>query len=409
MSTQADAEPLTSSPSRGENNTVAPILGAISFSHMLNDMMQSLIVAIYPILKGGFDLSFVQIGLITLTYQLTASLFQPLVGHITDKHPLPYSLPAGMAFTCCGLLLLSVAPSYGVLLLAAALVGTGSSIFHPESSRVARMAAGKRPGLAQSIFMVGGHFGTSMGPLLAAWVVVPHGRDSVAWFALAALLAFSILLQVGRWYARNHATRGKSHLSQLPTHAPSAGRVRVALLVLGALIFSKYFYLASITSYYTFYLMHTFDVSVQSAEVHLFLFMAAVACGVIIGGPIGDRIGRKWVIWISILGAAPFTLALPHVDLFWTGVLSVVIGVIIASAFPAIIVYAQELMPARIGMISGLFYGLAFGMGGIGAAVLGYVADLNGVGYVYELCSFLPLLGILAVFLPNLRMTPQDG
>lgn len=405
MSAQAETESLASSPANQANGTVAPVLGAISFSHLLNDMMQSLIVAIYPLLKGGFDLSFVQIGLITLTYQLTASLFQPLVGHITDRHPLPYSLPAGMAFTCCGLLLLSVAPTYAILLLAAALVGTGSSIFHPESSRVARMAAGKRPGLAQSIFMVGGHFGTSLGPLLAAWVVVPHGRGSVAWFALAALLAFVVLLQVGHWYGRNHATRGKAHLRDITSHAPSVGRVRAALLVLGVLIFSKYFYLASITSYYTFYLMHTFEVSIQSAEVHLFLFMASVAAGVVAGGPIGDRIGRKWVIWISILGVAPFTLALPYVDLFWTTILSVVIGFVIASAFPAIIVYAQELVPTRIGMISGLFYGLAFGMGGIGAAILGYLADLKSIDYVYHLCSFLPLLGVLAVLLPNLRMT----
>lgn len=407
MAIHADTDTLTKHSATDDSGTVAPVLGAISFSHMLNDMMQSLIVAIYPILKGGFDLSFIQIGLITLAYQLTACLFQPLVGYITDRHPLPYSLPAGMAFTCCGLLLLSVAPSYGLLLLAAALVGTGSSIFHPESSRVARMAAGKRPGLAQSVFMVGGHFGSSMGPLLAAWIVVPHGRGSVAWFALGALLAFIVLLQVGRWYGRNHATRGKAHLREQPEQPPSASRVRIALLVLGVLIFSKYFYLASITSYYTFYLMHAFDVSLISAEVHLFLFMAAVACGVVIGGPIGDRIGRKWVIWISILGVAPFTLALPHVDLFWTGVLSVVIGVIIASAFPAIIVYAQELVPKHIGMISGVFYGLAFGMGGIGAAVLGYLADLEGVGYVYQLCAFLPLLGMFAVFLPNLHMTPQ--
>src|SRR5690625_3330928 len=356
MSVHADSESLPKSSLGRENDTVVPVLGAISFSHLLNDMMQSLIVAIYPLLKGGFDLSFVQIGLITLTYQFSASLFQPLVGHITDRHPLPYSLPVGMAFTCCGLLLLSQAPNYGLLLLAAALVGTGSSIFHPESSRVARMAAGRRPGLAQSIFMVGGNFGTSLGPLLAAWVVVPPGRGSVARFSLAALLAFTVLLQFGRWYARNHGTRGKAHLRQRPAHAPSDGRVRTALLVLGVLIFSKYFYLASITSYYTFYLMHTFGVSVQSAEVHLFLFMASVACGVIAGGPIGDRVGRKWVIWVSILGVAPFTLALPHVGLTATGILSAVIGILLASAFPAIIVYAQDLMPNRIGAVSGLFY-----------------------------------------------------
>ncbi len=407
MRTPADVAPLASPASRREMGTVAPVLGAISFSHMLNDMMQSLILAIYPLLKGDFSLSFVQIGLITLTYQLSASLLQPLVGYVTDRRPLPYSLPIGMAFTCCGLLLLSVAPTFAFLLVAAWLVGTGSSVFHPESSRVARMAAGKRPGLAQSVFMVGGNFGTAIGPLLAAWIVVPHGREHVAWFSLAALLAFVVLLQVGRWYARNYTTRGKAHLSERLAHTPSPARVRVALSVLGVLIFSKYFYLASITSYYTFYLMHTFDVSLQSAEVHLFIFMFSVACGVISGGPIGDRIGRKWVIWISILGAAPFTMALPYVNLLWTGVLSAVIGFVLASAFPAIIVYAQELVPTRIGMISGLFYGLAFGMGGIGAAVLGHVADVNGIVYVYHLCSFLPLLGVLAVFLPNLRMTPR--
>ncbi|HET6725015.1 MAG TPA: MFS transporter [Gammaproteobacteria bacterium] len=404
-----DAASSAISASTRHAGTAFPVLGAISFSHLLNDMMQSLIVAIYPLLKGDFALSFIQIGLITLTFQIAGSLLQPLVGHVTDRRPLPYSLPIGMAFTCCGLLLLAIAPNFGMLLLAAALIGTGSSVFHPESSRVARMASGRRPGLAQSVFMVGGNFGSAIGPLLAAWFVIPHGRDSVAWFSLAALLAFTVLLQVGRWYGRHYATRGRAHLHEKPARAPSPGRVRIALLVLGVLIFSKYFYLASITSYYTFYLMHTFGVSVQSAEVHLFIFMASVACGVMIGGPIGDRIGRKWVIWISILGVAPFTLLLPHVNLFWTGVLSAVIGLILSSAFPAIIVYAQELVPTRIGMISGLFYGLAFGMGGIGAAVLGHVADLYGIGFVYQLCAYLPLLGIFAVLLPNLRMSRETA
>ncbi|HET7674541.1 MAG TPA: MFS transporter [Gammaproteobacteria bacterium] len=387
--------------------TAFPVLGAISFSHLLNDMMQSLIVAIYPLLKGDFGLTFIQIGLITLTYQIAGSLLQPLVGHVTDKKPLPYSLPTGMGFTCCGLLLLANAPNFAMLLLAAALIGTGSSIFHPESSRVARMASGKRPGLAQSVFMVGGNFGSSIGPLLAAWIVIPHGRGAVEWFSLAALAGFIVLLQVGRWYGRNYSTRGKAHLRERPAHAPTRRRAQLALLVLGVLIFSKYFYLASITSYYTFYLMHTFNVSVQNAEVHLFIFMASVACGVMIGGPIGDRIGRKWVIWISILGVAPFTLLLPHANLFWTGVLSAVIGLILSSAFPAIIVYAQELVPTRIGMISGLFYGLAFGMGGIGAAVLGHIADLEGIGFVYRICAYLPLLGIFAAFLPNLKAAHQ--
>jgi FSR family fosmidomycin resistance protein-like MFS transporter len=381
--------------------TAFRVLGAISFSHMLNDMIQSLILAIYPLLKSGFDLSFAQIGLITLTYQLTASLLQPLVGHVADRRALPYSLPVGMGFTLCGLLLLAVAPNFPVLLVAAALVGTGSSVFHPESSRVARMASGGRAGLAQSLFVVGGNFGAALGPLLAAWIVVPHGRGSVAWFSLAALLAIVVLVQVGHWYARHHVVRGKAHLRHTEAPALSRGRVMGALLVLGVLIFSKYFYLASISSYYTFYLMHTFGVSVQNAQVHLFAFLFAVAAGVLIGGPLGDRIGRKWVIWVSILGAAPFTLLLPHANLWWTGVLSVAIGLILSSAFTTIIVYAQELVPQRIGMISGLFYGLAFGMGGIGAAVLGHLADLRGIGYVYQLCAYLPLIGMLTVLLPD--------
>ena len=386
-----------------DSSTTYPILGAISFSHMLNDMMQSLIVAIYPLLKGDFALSFVQVGLITLTYQTMASLLQPLVGHFTDRRPMPYSLPCGMALTGAGLLLLAVAPSFVLLLVAAALIGTGSSIFHPESSRVARMASGRQPGLAQSVFMVGGNLGTSIGPLFAAWLIVPHGRGNVAWFALAALIAFVVLLQVGRWYAQNYATRGRAHLQAIDTLGPSALRVRISLVILVVLIFSKHFYLAGITSYYIFYLMHAFDVSIINAEVHLFVFMFSVACGVIVGGPLGDRIGRKWVIWISIFGVAPFTLLLPHANLFWTGVLSVIIGLILASALPAIIVYAQELVPSRLGMISGVFYGLAFGMGGIGAAVLGYLADLKGIEYVYQVCAFLPLLGVFAIYLPNLH------
>jgi len=386
-----------------DSSTTYPILGAISFSHMLNDMMQSLIVAIYPLLKGDFALSFVQVGLITLPYQTMASLLQPLVGHFPDRRPMPYSLPCGMALTGAGLLLLAVAPSFVLLLVAAALIGTGSSIFHPESSRVARMASGRQPGLAQSVFMVGGNLGTSIGPLFAAWLIVPHGRGNVAWFALAALIAFVVLLQVGRWYAQNYATRGRAHLQAIDTLGPSALRVRISLVILVVLIFSKHFYLAGITSYYIFYLMHAFDVSIINAEVHLFVFMFSVACGVIVGGPLGDRIGRKWVIWISIFGVAPFTLLLPHANLFWTGVLSVIIGLILASALPAIIVYAQELVPSRLGMISGVFYGLAFGMGGIGAAVLGYLADLKGIEYVYQVCAFLPLLGVFAIYLPNLH------
>ena len=397
---------LPSAPAaeHAEPNTEFGIIGAISFSHLLNDMIQSLILAIYPILKGDFHLSFGQIGLITLTYQLTASLLQPLVGMVTDRKPMPFSLPVGMGFTLFGLLLLSVAPSFPVLLIAAALVGTGSSVFHPESSRVARMASGGRHGLAQSLFQVGGNAGSSLGPLLAAWIIVPHGRGSVAWFALAALLAIAVLLQVSRWYSAHHAVRGESRAGHASAITLSRGKVAASLTILGLLIFSKYFYLASISSYYTFFLIHKFGVSVQSAQTHLFVFLFAVAAGSLIGGPIGDRIGRKWVIWVSILGVAPFTMMLPYASLFWTGVLTVVIGLILASAFSAILVYAQELIPGRVGMISGLFFGFAFGMGGIGAAVLGHVADARGIDYVYHLCAFLPLIGVITVFLPNLEI-----
>lgn len=404
-------ETLTSQVPTGEPaqaaapKTVFAVLGAISFSHLLNDMIQSLIVAIYPLLKSSFALDFVQVGMITLTFQVTASLLQPLVGLYTDRRPLPYSLPVGMSFTLSGLLLLAVAPNFPVLLLAAALVGMGSSVFHPESSRVARMASGGRHGLAQSIFQVGGNLGSSLGPLLAAWIVVPHGRGSVGWFSLAALLAIVVLLQVGAWYRRR--LHGERTRPTAPTTAvvPMLPRrtIMMALGVLGLLIFSKYFYLASISSYYTFYLIHTFGVSVQNAQVHLFVFLFAVAAGTVIGGPVGDRIGRKYVIWVSILGVAPFTLLLPYASLQWTGVLTVVIGLILSSAFSAILVYAQELIPGRVGTISGLFFGFAFGMGGIGAAVLGYLADVRGIGYVYHLCAFLPLIGMFTVFLPNIE------
>jgi len=390
------------SPSSTAPRTDYPILGAISFSHLLNDMIQSLILAIYPLLKNDFQLSFGQVGLITLTYQVTASLLQPLIGTVTDRKPMPYSLTVGMGFTLLGLLLLATAPSFQVLLVAAALVGTGSSVFHPESSRVARLASGGQHGLAQSLFQVGGNTGSSLGPLLAAWIIVPHGRGSVAWFSLAALLAMVVLMQVGRWYQLHHVSRSKS-VRHIAHDALSRGKVFACLLVLGLLIFSKYFYLASISSYFTFYLIHTFGLSVQAAQMHLFIFLFAVAAGSLIGGPIGDRVGRKWVIWISILGVAPFTLALPHANLFWTSVLSVVIGLILSSAFSAILVYAQELIPGRVGMISGLFFGFAFGMGGIGAAVLGRVADAHGIDYVYSLCAYLPLIGVLAVFLPDLE------
>jgi FSR family fosmidomycin resistance protein-like MFS transporter len=400
MQTRVETLPASALPAEPPRTAFA-VLGAISFAHLLNDLIQSLILAIYPILKSGFDLSFGQVGLITLTYQLTASLLQPLVGVATDRRPMPYSLPMGMGFTLCGLLLLATAPNFPVLLVAAALVGTGSSVFHPESSRVARMASGGRHGLAQSLFQVGGNTGASLGPLLAAWIIVPHGRGSVAWFSLAALLAIAVLLKVSRWYREHHASRGPARRHHAAVTL-SRGRVLVSLLVLGLLIFSKYFYLASLSSYYTFYLIHHFGVSVQNAQTHLFVFLFAVAAGSLIGGPVGDRIGRKSVIWISILGVAPFSLLLPHANLAWTGVLSVAIGLILSSAFSAILVYAQELLPGRVGMVSGLFFGFAFGMGGIGAAVLGQLADAHGIEYVYRLCAFLPLMGLITVFLPEL-------
>jgi MFS transporter, FSR family, fosmidomycin resistance protein len=383
---------------------VFAVLGAISFCHLLNDMMQALLPAMYPMLKADFGLDFGQVGLITFTFQLTASLLQPVIGAYTDRHPQPFSLMAGMSFTLAGLLLLSVAGSFPVLLLSAGLVGLGSAVFHPESSRVARMASGGQHGLAQSLFQVGGNTGSAIGPLVAAFVVLPRGQSSVAWFSLAALLAIVILYRVGRWYRHHRRPGAAAHaaLAHVETGLP-AGRVRVALIVLVVLIFSKYFYLASLTSYYTFYLIHRFGVSVQSAQIHLFAFLGAVATGTIIGGPVGDRIGRKRVIWGSILGVLPFTLALPYVGLLWTGVLSVIIGLIIASAFSAILVYAQELLPGKVGMISGLFFGLAFGIAGIGAAVLGRLADATSIEFVYRVCSYLPALGLLTGFLPDLE------
>ncbi|MBU6491550.1 MFS transporter [Pandoraea sp.] len=387
-----------------ENATVFGILGAISFSHLLNDMIQSLILAIYPLLKNSFDLSFGQIGLITLTYQMTASMLQPVVGFITDRRPQPYSLPVGMGFTLVGLLLLATAPNFGILLVAAALVGMGSSVFHPESSRVARMASGGRHGLAQSLFQVGGNAGTSLGPLLAALVIAPYGRGTVAWFSLAALLAIFVLIHVSRWYnAHRQGSRGKAATRRAGHAELPRNKVLFSLGILMLLIFSKYFYLASLNSYYTFYLIDKFHLSVQSAQIYLFIFLFSVAVGTLAGGPIGDRVGRKYVIWVSILGVTPFTLALPYANLFWTGVLTVVIGLVLASAFSAILVYAQELVPGKVGMIAGMFFGFAFGMGGIGAAVLGKLADATSIEFVYHVCSFLPLIGVLTALLPNLE------
>jgi MFS transporter, FSR family, fosmidomycin resistance protein len=384
-------------------NPTLRVLCALSASHFVNDMMQSLLLAIYPVLKGKFALSFGQIGLITLTYQLTASLFQPLIGLYTDRRPMPYMLPVGMSSTLCGLVLLGFAPSFSAVLLAAVLIGLGSAVFHPESSRIARFASGGRHGLAQSLFQVGGNMGTAIGPLLAAAFIVPYGQHSVAWFALAALTGVVILLQVSRWYVAQHAVAVASG-PRVATSAPYARGVVVgAIAVLLLLIFSKYFYIAGLSSFYTFYLIEKFGLSVRSAQVHLFVFLFASALGTIAGGPLGDRFGRKPVIWASILGVAPFALMLPHADLFWTTVLTVIIGLVLSSAFSAILVYAQELIPGQVGMVSGLFFGFAFGMGGLGAAVLGKLADRTSIELVYHTIAYLPLLGVVAALLPKRR------
>ena len=384
--------------------TVTAILIAISFSHMLNDTIQSLMPAIYPFLKDHFRLSYTQIGLITLTFQCTASLLQPVVGIVTDRRPQPYSLAVGMGFSLAGLVLLSLASTFAEILLAAALVGLGSAVFHPESSRVARMASGGRYGLAQSTFQVGGNIGSALGPLAAAFIVIPGGQGSIAWFSLVALLAILVLSNVGRWYARQmilHLKAGRAKI--VSHHGLSSRRITASIAVLVILTFSKFFYLASLTSYYTFFLIHKFGLSVQASQLHLFIFLAAVAAGTFFGGPLGDRFGRKMVIWFSILGALPFALMLPYANLFWTGVLSVAIGLIMATAFSTIVVFAQELVPGKVGMISGIFFGIAFGMGGIGAAVLGWMADATSIDFVFKFCSFIPAVGLLTIFLPNLR------
>jgi MFS transporter, FSR family, fosmidomycin resistance protein len=378
------------------------VLGGISFSHFLNDTMQSLIPSVYPIFKESYALDFAQIGLITLAFQFTASLLQPLVGHFTDKKAQPFSLAIGMGFTFFGLLLLSIAHQYGVILIAAALVGLGSAVFHPESARIARLASGGRYGFAQSVFQVGGNLGTSMGPLLAALIVVPFGQPSIAWFSSIAFLAIVILWRIGRWYRPQIAAR-KFAAAEPHPDAPDSRRVKLALVVLVALLFSKQLYVSSLSSYYIFYLIDKFSVSTQAAQLYLFLFLAANAVGVFFGGPLGDRFGRRYVIWFSILGALPFTLALPYAGLYTSAVLTVLIGLIISSATSSIIVFAQELMPHRFGMISGVFFGVAFGIGGLGAAVLGEVADHTGIAFVYQVCAFLPAIGLLAVFLPKMR------
>jgi MFS transporter, FSR family, fosmidomycin resistance protein len=400
VSTQAtEAIPIRVSSAK----TVFPVLWAASFCHLLNDMTQALLPAVYPILRGALDLSFAQVGFLTFVYQVTASLLQPFIGHYTDRRPMPYSLPFGMASSMAGLLTIAFAPSYGVLVVGSMLLGLGSSIFHPESSRIARLASGGSHGLAQSLFQVGGNFGAALGPLAAAFIVLPRGQAGLAWFALAAAAGIVILTALGHWYQQNgHAKR---RASAAPTRHPtlSPGQVSKAMSILIALMFSKFIYLASFTSYYTFYLMDKFGLSTKDAQIYQFVFFTAVAVGTVAGGPIGDRLGRKLVIWVSILGVLPFALLLPHVGLAATAALSVVIGFMIASAFPAIVVYGQELMPGRVGMASGLFFGFAFGIGGIGAAALGALADWQGIRFVFLLCSLLPAIGVLAVFLPNLR------
>ncbi len=403
---------MSTSPSASSEQateTAFAILGAISFCHLLNDMMQSLLPAIYPLLKDSYGLTFGQIGFITFTFQVTASLLQPVIGNFTDRRPQPYSLALGMAFSFMGLLLLSRANSFPLLLMAAGLVGTGSAVLHPESSRVARMAAGKRPGLAQSLFQMGGNLGSSIGPLFAAAVVLRYGQTSVAWFALAAVLGMVLLVRVGRWYVQHGMLRMRAAgRRDAGREVLPRGRVVLAMSVLVALVFSKFVYTASVTSYYTFYLIERFGVSVRAAQVHLFVYLASVALGTLLGGAIGDRFGRKFVIWASILGVLPFTLALPYANLFWTGVLTVPIGLILASAFPAIVVYGQELVPFKVGTVAGLFFGLAFGLGGIGAAFVGQLADVHGVEFVFKLCSWLPAIGLLAALLPRVQPRGQS-
>lgn len=386
------------------STTVFPILFTISFTHLLNDMLQSVIPSIYPLIKDNLHLTFSQIGLITFTFQITASLLQPFVGQYTDKSPQPYSLAAGMGFTLAGLIVLSLATGFITILVAVALVGVGSSIFHPEASRVAYLASGGKRGLAQSIFQLGGNAGSAIGPLLAAAIIIPYGQPHVIWFGIAAILGGFILARIAVWYKERLILRAnRSTASEIVDNGLSKTRVLISLSILLVLIFSKYFYMAGMSSYFTFYLIDKFHLTVQQSQIHLFIFLAAVAAGTLLGGPLGDRFGRKYIIWISILGVAPFTLLLPHVNLFWTGVLSVIIGVILASAFSAILVYAQELVPGKVGMIAGLFFGFAFGMGGLGSALLGKLADITSIGYVFQVIAFLPLIGIFTAFLPNLK------
>ncbi|HCN65113.1 MAG TPA: MFS transporter [Pseudomonas sp.] len=410
MSITSTTPAAISSPSSSSSASVSSqssplvmrVIAACALAHLINDLIQAVLPSIYPMLKANYDLSFTQIGLITLTFQLTASLLQPGVGYYTDRHPKPWLLPAGMVCTLIGILMLAFVGSFTSILVASALIGVGSSTFHPETSRVARLASGGRYGLAQSTFQVGGNAGSAFGPLLAAAIVIPYGQGNVAWFGLFAAFAILILFGLSRWY-RHHLNLFKLKQGSVATHGLSKKHVTGALVVLALLVFSKYFYMSSFTSYFTFFLIKKFDLSVASSQLYLFLFLGAVAAGTFFGGPIGDKIGRKAVIWFSILGAAPFSLALPYVDLFWTGILSMIIGFILASAFSAIVVYAQELVPGNVGMIAGVFFGLMFGFGGIGAALLGHLADIHGIEYVYSLCSYLPLLGILTILLPSTK------
>ncbi len=400
-----ESDHSTNRKKRIAEGTTFSVLLALSFSHLSNDTLQSLIPAIYPLIKDSLVLNFSQIGLITLAFQLSSSVFQPVVGWFTDKKPQPYSLPVGMCFTMAGILSLSMAQSYTAVLLSVCMTGIGSSIFHPEASRLAHMAAGGRFGMAQSIFQVGGNFGGSLGPLLAALVIAPYGQSNVKWFALVAFVAILVMLRISRWYKNNlYRLKPKAAIgANLEKPYLPKGKVAFSLSILLILIFSKYFYMASINSYYTFYLMHKFGVSIQESQYYLFLFLFSVAAGTFIGGPLGDRIGRKYVIWISILGVAPFTLMMPHVNLFWTAILSVFIGLILSSAFSAILVYAQELLPGKVGTIAGFFFGFAFGVAGIGSALLGQLADHTSIEHVYFVCSFLPLIGLITAFLPNIR------
>lgn len=399
-----DAISLNRVDSKGVQKTVYPILFAIAFSHLLNDLLQIVIPSIYPLLKESYSLNFTQIGLITLVYQLTASLLQPVVGFHTDKNPLPYSLAFGMGFTALGLTLLAFSTNYYLILVSVGLVGIGSSIFHPEASRVAYLASGGKRGLAQSIFQVGGNSGTAIGPLLVILIVIPYGQTHILWFLLASFLAVIVLMQIARWY-KKHLIFRKANKIKVLDYPPRLRKkeVKGAIGILLVLIFSKYIYMTSISSYFTFYLIDKFGLSIPESQFYLFLFFGSVALGTFLGGPLGDRFGRKYVIWFSILGSAPFALLLPYVDLFWTGALVIMVGLILSSAFSAILVFAQELLPGKVGMISGLFFGFAFGIAGLGSAILGYLADQTSIEFVYKLCSFLPLIGAVAYFLPNLR------